>query len=210
MHSLTDVCSIVLYTGTHIGTNDVPICRNAAVRLIIDSDIIVIWRENLLHSGAKSRSKHPSKTNRQASGLSPIILDEQCTTSLRFSVSDNHEVKEDLRFFAYVKAAQKKEVTRSKDRVPTSDGGRIYRLLNNFCEDLHNQSECKNCSEGAKVIDLSNITGYQIGETIIGNLDLCEWVVLRGVEFSDEVKHKIQIIATKGKWNSISTGKTDK
>ena len=116
-------------------------------------------------------------------------------------------MKEDLRLFAYVKATQKKGVTRSKDRVPTADGSRIYRLLNNLCEDFHNQSECKNCSEGAKVIDLSNIMGYQTGETIIGNLALCGWVVLRGVEVSDEVNHKIRTIATKGKWNSISTEK---
>ena len=143
MHLLTDGCSIVLYTGTYGGTNEVPICRNAAVRLIHGPDMIVMWRKNLLHSDAKSRSKHPPKTNRQASGLSPSILDEQCTTALRSSVSDNHEVKEDLRFFAYVKATQKKGVTRSKDRIPTADGSHIYRLLNNLCENFHNPSECK-------------------------------------------------------------------
>ena len=69
-------------------------------------------------------------------------------------------MKKDLRFFAYVKATQKKGVTRSKNRAPTADGSRVYRLLNNLCEDFHNQSECKICSEGAKVIDLSNIMGY--------------------------------------------------
>ena len=45
MHSLTDGCSIVLYTNTHGGTNQVPICRNANVWLILGPDIIVMWRE---------------------------------------------------------------------------------------------------------------------------------------------------------------------
>ena len=83
IHSLTDSCSIVLYTSTHGGaTNHVPLCRNAVVRLILGPYMIVMWRENVLHSGAKSRSKNASKTNRQASGLSPIILGEQCNTAL--------------------------------------------------------------------------------------------------------------------------------
>ena len=57
MHLLTDGCSIVLYTGTYGGANDVPLYRNTDVRLILGPDMIVMWRENLLHSGAKSRSK---------------------------------------------------------------------------------------------------------------------------------------------------------
>ena len=98
MHSLTDGCSIVLYTGTHNGSNsnDLPLCRNAAVRLILGPDMIVMWRENLLHSGAKSRNKTPSNNNRQAIGLSPIIVDEESTTTLSSNVKVTQELKEDL------------------------------------------------------------------------------------------------------------------
>ena len=151
--------------------------------------------------------KHKSKKTRQASDLSPSNLNEECTTALRSNVSDNQEVKGDLRFFAYAKATQKKGVPRSKERAPTVDGSYIYRLLNNLCDHFNNPSECKDCSEGAKSIELSNITGYQTGETIIGKLTLYGWVVLLGVEFSDEVNMKIRAIANKGKWSSISTEK---
>ena len=41
----------------------------------------------------------------------------------------------------------------------------------------------------------------------MGNLISCGWVVLRGVEVTDGVMHKIGTIASKGKWNSISTEK---
>ena len=80
-----------------------------------------------------------------------------------------------------------------------ADGSRIYRLVDNMCPDFDNASQCPNCSEGAKVVDLNNIKGYHTGETIIGNLYLCGWVVLRGVEVSDETNNKIRTIATKGK-----------
>ena len=79
--------------------------------------------------------------------------------------------------------------------------------MNNLCGHFNNPSECKDCSESAKFIALSNISGYQTGETIIGNLALCGWVVLGGIKVSDEVNMKIRAIANKGKWNSISTEK---
>ena len=194
MHSLTDGYSIVLYTGTHNGgtTNDLLLCRNAAVRLILSHDMIVMWRENLLHSGAKLRNKTPSNNNRQGIGLSPITFYEQPTITLRSNVKVKQEVKEDFRFFAYVKATPKKGITRLKDRAPTADCSSIYRLVGNVCQDFDKASQCQNCSEGAKVIELSNIKGYQTGETIIGNLVFCGWVVLRGVEVSDETNNKLE------------------
>ena len=66
MHSLTDGLSMVLYTGTHGGLTSLPICRNAAVRLILGPGMIVMWRENLLHSGAKSRYQLQSNTTHPA------------------------------------------------------------------------------------------------------------------------------------------------
>ena len=179
MHLLTDGCSIVLYTGTHNGStsSDLPLCRNAAVRLIHGPDMIVMWRENLLHSGAKSRPKSTSINNRQAIGLSPIISDEEATTTLRSNVIVTEAVSEDLRFFAFVKATPKKGITRSKNRAHMADGSRIYRLIDNISPDFNNCIQCPNCSEGAKVNNSTNTKGYQTGETSIGNLDLCGWVV---------------------------------
>ena len=80
-----------------------------------------------------------------------------------------------------------------------ADVSRIYRLVDNMCHDFNNCSQYPNFSEGAKVISLTNIKGYQTGETIIGNLYFCGRVVLRGVEVTDETNNKNRIIATKSK-----------
>ena len=181
MHSLSEGFSVVLYTGTHGGLTSKPICRNAAIRLILGPAMIVMWRENLLHSGAKSRTEYQIDSNQRG------------------------KIKQDLRFFAYVQSAHKKGTPRSKKRSQTADGSQIYRLVLNLCEQFKTPEKCNNCSKGATTIDLSNITGYQAGETIMGNLVACGWVVLRGVEVSDGVMNKISTIASKGNWNSIST-----
>ena len=149
MHSLTDGLSMVLYTGTHGGLTSVPICRNAAVRLILGPGMIVMWRENLLHSGAKSRIEHQDDPSQVG------------------------KIKEDLRFFAYVQAAHKKGTPRSKYRAQIADGSQIYRLVLNLCSHFKTPLNCEDCSKGATIIDLSNIRGYQAGETIMGNLVTC-------------------------------------
>ena len=97
-----------------------------------------------------------------------------------------------------------------KKRAQTSDGSRIYRLTNNLCENFNDLDRCKDCKEGAVILDLTRTTGYQTGQTIIGNLESCGWVVLRGVEVTDGVNQKMRTIANKGKWNSILTEKIDK
>ena len=64
---------------------------------------------------------------------------------------------------------------------------------------------CPKCREGATVIDLTSITGYAVGEKILGGFEHCGWVVLRGVPVTSHVELKLQGIASKGRWNSIST-----
>ena len=115
LHSLADGLSIVLYTGSYCCVSRVPICRNSAVRLILGPDMIVIWRENLLRSGTKSRKKGKTHTTRQANEISHSRSCDKETTVLRSNIMKNHSVKEDLRFFAYVTPTHKKGVPRSKD-----------------------------------------------------------------------------------------------
>ena len=141
------------------------------MRLILGPDVIVIWRENLLHSGTKSRKKGKTHTTRQANEISHSRSCDKETTVLRSNIMKNHSVKEDLRFFAYVTPTHKKGMPRSKQRAQTSDGSRIYRLTNNICENFNELDRCKDCKEGAAILDLTTITGYQMGQTIIGNLD---------------------------------------
>ena len=131
------------------------------MRLILGPDMIVMWRENLLHSGAKSRVQLQNDTTHPTN------------------------IKEDLQFFAYVQAAHKKGTPRCKDRALTADGSRIFRLVKNLCKHFKSPDGCKNCSKGATGMDLSNIVGYQTGETIMGNLVLCGWVVMRGAEVTN-------------------------
>ena len=99
LHSLPGGLSIVLYTCSHSGSSRVPICRNSAVRLILGPDMMVIWRENLLHSGAKSRNNVDSHTTRQATELSPSKSCDKETTVVRSNTRNNNLVKEDLSFF---------------------------------------------------------------------------------------------------------------
>ena len=207
LHSLPGGLSIVLYTCSHSGSSRVPICRNSAVRLILGPDMMVIWRENLLHSGAKSRNIGDSTTTMEATNLLPSNCCDKESTVLRSNTTKTIKVKEDLRFFAYVSPKPKKGGQRLKKRATTADGSRIYRLMDNLCDDFNDVEKCKNCKEGAVILDLTEITGYQTGETIIGNLESCGWVVMRGVEVTDVINNKMRSIATKGKWNSISTEK---
>ena len=56
MHSLENTgFSIVLFTGTHRGFPNSTVHRNRSVRLILGADMICIWNEGTMHSGAKSR-----------------------------------------------------------------------------------------------------------------------------------------------------------
>ena len=55
MHSLINVFSLVLFTGTHRGFPNSTVHRNRSVRLTLGADMICIWNEGTMHSGAKSR-----------------------------------------------------------------------------------------------------------------------------------------------------------
>ena len=54
------------------------------------------------------------------------------------------------------------------------------------------------------MIDLTSVTRYAVGEKILGDLDTCGWVVMRGVSVNDNMQDKMTAIAMKGKWKSIS------
>jgi len=54
MHSFEEGFSIVLYTGTHSSFENTLIHCNHEVRLILVKDMVVIWYERLLHSGART------------------------------------------------------------------------------------------------------------------------------------------------------------
>ena len=63
------------------------------------------------------------------------------------------------------------------------------------------------CKKEATVIDLTPITGYVVGDRILGDLETLGWVVLRGVEVTESISTKIDEIIDSGKWHSISTEK---
>ena len=92
LHSLPGGLSVVLYTCSHSGSSRIPICRNSAVRLILGPDMMVIWRENLLYSGAKSRNNDDSLTTRQATELSPSNCCDKETTVLRKNTRKNVKI----------------------------------------------------------------------------------------------------------------------
>ena len=62
-----------------------------------------------------------------------------------------------------------------------------------------NSGDCDECGEGATVIDLTSVTRYAVGEKILGDLDTCGWVVMRGVSVNDNMQDKMTAIAMKGK-----------
>jgi hypothetical protein len=176
MHSLADGFSIVLYSGTHQGLSRDVLHRNDAVRLILGPDMVVVWHEGVLHSGAKTRSM----------GF--------CGESMR----------SDLRFFSYVWPSKPTGTRNGRGRIRVNDGNNIHRLKSNLC-DKWSFDDCKDCVEGATVIDLTSVTGYAIGDKILGDLGTCGWVVLRGVSVTDPMQDKMEAIAKKGRWKSIST-----
>jgi hypothetical protein len=176
MHSLADGFSIVLYSGTHKGLNKDILHRNDAVRLILGPDMVVIWHEGLLHSGAR-------------------------TWSMGFR---GESIRKDLRFFSYIWPSKPNGTRNGRGRIRVNDGNNIHRLKKFIC-DKWNTGDCKECGEGATVIDLTSVTGYAIVEKILGDLETCGWVVMRGVSVSDPMQDKMEAIANKGRWKSIST-----
>ena len=55
------------------------------------------------------------------------------------------------------------------------------------------------------MIDLTSVTGYAVGDKILGDMRKLGWVVLRGVSVTDTMQAKMEAIAKKGRWKSIST-----
>ena len=85
-----------------------------------------------------------------------------------------------------------------------NDGNNIHRLKKCLCEDW-NSREYENCCDGATVIDSTSVTGYAVGDKILGDLETYGWVVLRGANVTEIINEKMTSISTKGKWKSIST-----
>ena len=69
-------------------------------------------------------------------------------------------------------------------------GENIHRNRDDMYPNWTNGS-CIKCNVGAQVLDLTQITGYQLGDKILGDMDECAWVVLCGVHFTDSIYEKI-------------------
>ena len=76
--------------------------------------------------------------------------------------------------------------SKSRSKFKTNSGENIHRLKTNICDDWYSGNYCE-CKKGATVIDLRSIKGYQVEEKILGDVDTCGWVVLRGVKVTDSV-----------------------
>ena len=189
MHSLSTGFSIVLYSCTHRVKlrPELPIhCKNA-IRLILPQWMMLIWHENLYHSGAKSRSDR----------------------------NGNHI--DDMRFFSYVWPELATSVgNRNRglnDGVAREEGDLVYRenLSYHTCQHLWDESPpCQLCQQDETVIDLSNIPprSYLAGERIFGDLKELGWLVVRGVRVDEPTYHAINEEARRGraangKWNPI-------
>ena len=67
--------------------------------------------------------------------------------------------------------------------------------------------KCAQCQEGAVHLDLIFIKGYQQGEKILGDMETCGWVVLRGIHVTQNIYDKTMAICNNGRWFPISTEK---
>ena len=108
MHSLVDGFSIILYLGTHKGLSKDKHHRNDAVRLVLGNDMVVLWHEGLLHSGARSRAMTTDGT-----GISEAI-------------------RKDLRLFSYVWPTKPSGTRNGRGRIRVNDGNNIHRLKNHL------------------------------------------------------------------------------
>lgn len=180
MHSLLNGFSIVLYSCTHRVKlcPELPIhCKNA-IRLILPPWMMLIWHENLYHSGASSRSDG----------------------------NGNHI--DDMRFFSYVWPEQASLLgNRNRginDGVVREEGDLVYRenLSQDTCQHLWDEhSPCQPCQQRETVINLTNIPprSYNSGERIFGDLKELGWVVVRGVRVDEPTYHAIEEEARRGR-----------
>ena len=100
VHSLEETgFSIILFTGTHRGFPNYIVHRNRSVRLILGPDMILIWNEATLLSGAKSR----------------------------FESSTNGKILNDFRFFSYVWPSVDSDSHKSRSKARVNSGENIHR-----------------------------------------------------------------------------------
>ena len=86
-------------------------------------------------------------------------------------------------------------------------GNTIHHLKEYLCENWDN-GKFKKCNEGATVLCLTTISGYQAGETILGDLKKRGWVVLRGINVNEEVNFRLRRLLTKGSGNPFPHRRT--
>ena len=179
MHALEEDFIIMMYSCTHCTIMwNCCIHRKHAVRLILSKGIVAMWHESLYHSEVKSI---------------------QTPTGL---------CKPDLGIFMYIwyfiANNQRNRNAGTTDGVSREYGEYLHR--NNFyiymCKTVYDEvCEYHDYTEEETVIDcrVASTSSYnQAGETIIGDLSIYGWLVMRALTIDRCTETEINNISTKG------------
>ena len=209
MHSLSQGFSIVLFSGTHnICTTPSLLHRNNAVRLVLPSDMVVLWHERTYHGGAQSRLSADHRAGRTGFHLSPEQADR--SPSRRREPRREYQHMEDLRLFGFVWNSEgKSHRTRSDGNINPGDQLH-YNDKDIFCKDFFKKNvremQCQDCRRGNVICDLSRlpIGSYENGTKVVGDLKTLGWAVFRSRLIGDAEESLIRNICGRGQWQTIS------
>ena len=180
-----------------------------AVRLVLPSNMLLIWHERLYHGGAKSRLLpdpiHP-RPNRKSYHVD--------TREADMSPSRRHEPRrpyvgmEDMRIFRMIYNDMGKEQhTRGDTNV--SIGDTLYYRDQMFCpyyfEEDRRRIQCPHCARGNIELNLTTLGfhKYRDGDKVLGDLTTMGWEVFRSRHIHPEVESAIRNICGRGDWHTI-------
>jgi len=175
LHSFTQGFNIIFYSGTHKLMPSI-LHKDAGVRLVLSPGMTLLFHGYVIHSGGKSRS---------------------CADGNLLS---------DTRLFSYVwdvymRTARENATRVYRDHVPLCSA---FNGENKKC--IGASRKCHSCEcNSVPTVDLTemDVSSLNIGDKILGNLELLGWLVVKGIDPNKNTTDKINEICEIGDWNRI-------
>ena len=176
MFALEHGFSFVLFSKSHLyHPYDLTIHNGMGLRIILKMGMCLIWNGSLVHAGAKSRN------------------------------NDGQHMF-DLRLFQYLWF---NGIHALRSQTRREDSFELHRENTSMCPSFNRpNTTCEKCgSTTERCIDLSevNMKEYEIGEIILGNIDILGWIVVKGNPLRKTVIRDIYdiSISNNNKWFKI-------